>query len=287
VTSNGEPRALVAPGEPPLRGALALQVVCIAVALLVCLPSLQLISNIWSRSEFYGHGYLIPACSLGFVIYSRDRLWRLLADASAPRWGSLWVLAAASLQALAVLGDVVFAAGLSVSLVFAAVCYAVGGRAFLWELRLPLVLLLFMVPPPGFVMSRMLISLKLFVTDVAVGMMQLGGLTVAAQGNQILVPGHNLFVADACSGLTSIVTLIPLSVVVACFLCRGAWRKVVVVASVVPLAIAANILRVTGTVLLVSQVGDAFAEDMLHESFGMLTYILGTLALVGIARLLG
>jgi len=287
MTSRGDPYAPMATEDALPRGASVLQLSCLAAALLVCLPSLQLISSIWSRSEFYGHGYLIPACSLGFVIYSRARLRELLAAALPPRLGPLWVLGVASFQALAVLGDVVFAAGLSVTLVLASVGYAIGGRVLLSELRLPLGLLVFMVPPPGFVMSRLLISLKLFVTEIAVGMMQAAGVTVAAQGNQILVPGHALFVADACSGLTSIVTLIPLSVVVGCFLCPGVWRKVVLVASVVPLALAANILRVTGTVLLVSYVGGDFAEGLLHESFGMLTYVLGTLSLVGIARLLG
>jgi exosortase/archaeosortase family protein len=95
-----------------------------------------------------------------------------------------------------------------------------------------------------------------------------------------------LYVADACSGLTSIVTLLPLACIVAYFLSHGVWRRVVVVASVVPLALAANIFRVIVTVQLVSSQGVEFAQGLLHESFGVATYVLGTLAVIGVARIL-
>jgi exosortase len=143
-----------------------------------------------------------------------------------------------------------------------------------------------MVPPPRFLMYQLLYRLKLIVTDTAVALMQALGQPVMAEGNQIVVPGHTLFVADACSGLTSIVTLLPLSCIVAYFLSRGIWRRAVVVASVFPLTIAANILRVVVTVQMVSSIGIEAAQGSLHESFGVFTYVLGTLSVIGVARLL-
>jgi exosortase len=151
---------------------------------------------------------------------------------------------------------------------------------------LPLSLLVLMVPPPGFVNDRILVQLKLMVTQAAVGILQALGYTVAPVGNQLLVPGHTLFVADACSGLTSIVTLLPLAVIVAYFLSHGLWRRLVIIFSVVPLAVGANIIRVIATVALVSSRGIEHAEGLLHQSFGLTTFIGGTLVLLGIARLL-
>ena len=103
-------------------------------------------------------------------------------------------------------------------------------------------------------------------------------------GNQIVVPGHTLFVSDACSGLTSIVTLLPVACILAYFVARGVWRRAVVVASVVPLTMAANVIRVVATVKLVSVIGIEAAQGVLHESFGIATYAFGTVALVGVAR---
>ena len=126
----------------------------------------------------------------------------------------------------------------------------------------------------------------MIVTHAAVALLQAAGQTIVAEGNQILVPGHTLFIADACTGLTSIVTMLPLACIIAYFASRGVWRRAVVVASVVPLAMAANILRVVFTVKMVSAVGESAAQGSLHETFGVATCALGTLAVIGVARLL-
>jgi exosortase len=134
--------------------------------------------------------------------------------------------------------------------------------------------------------TRILIELKLIVTRVAVGLLQLAGYTVANIGNRVLIPGHELFVADACSGFTSIVTMLPLAVVVAYFLSRGVWRRGLIVASVLPLAFVGNVARVFLTVALVAGGWVEFREGLLHDNLGLATFTLGTLALVGIARVL-
>ncbi len=142
-----------------------------------------------------------------------------------------------------------------------------------------------MIPPPQFILYELLFRLKLLVTSIAVSSLQAAGMTVLAEGNQVLVSGHTLFVADACSGLTSIVTMLPLACIIAYFLSHGLWRRAVVISSVVPLAIGANIIRVTLTVALVSRLGVEAAQGLLHESFGVATYVFGILALLGVARI--
>jgi exosortase len=210
---------------------------------------------------------------------------------SAPGWGSavpffgpFVVLGAGLLVAVAVMGDAGFVAGIGIPFLLGATVYAIGGSALLRSLLLPLVFLALMVPPPAFLMDTLLVGLKLFVTDAAVRLLQFGGATVLAEGNQIVLPTGALFVADACSGLTSIVTMLPISCIVAYFLSRGIWRRAVVVASVVPLAIAANTVRITVTVIVASRFGIEYAQGSLHESFGLATYVIGTLALIAVAR---
>lgn len=217
---------------------------------------------------------------------NRLEIRRALQGLEPPLLGAFVSLAAALLLVLTVIGDAGFLAGLAIPLVLAATLYAIGGTPLLKPFLLPLAFVALMVPPPAFVQQIVLVQLKLFVTQVAVAVLHALGSTVLAEGNRILIPEGELFVADACSGLTSIVTMLPISCIVAWFLGRGVWRRALIVSSVVPLAIAANVARVTVTVLLASRFGLEAAQGALHESFGLATYVIGTLALVGVARVL-
>ena len=257
-----------------------------AIAVLLCLQALRGLAFLWGDSQFYGHGYAVPMVAAYLAYQNRRAIRAAIRNPRPPALGPLVAFSAAAFGVLALVGDVGFGAGVGIPLVLGATAFAIGGRRLLRPLALPLVFLALMVPPPRFLIYQALFRLKLFVTDSAVALLQAAGVTVAAEGNQVLVPGHTLYVADACSGLTSIVTLLPLACIVAYFLSHGVWRRVVVVASVVPLALAANIFRVIVTVQLVSSQGVEFAQGLLHESFGVATYVLGTLAVIGVARIL-
>ena len=274
------------PGSPqPYEIERFLTAAVVVLGLALCVPGLLGLSFLWRSSQFYGHAYAIPVMA-AYLAYSNLGALRLAsADLRPPLWGPLVVFGAASVQVLALMGEVGFAVGLGIPLMLGAIAYAIGGRPLLAPMRLPLIFLALMVPPPRFVTYQILFRLKLMVTEVAVAVLQAMGTTVAAEGNQIMVPDHTLFVADACSGLTSIVTLMPLACIVAYFLSHGVWRRVLVVASVVPLTFAANVFRVIVTVRMVSSHGVEFAQGVLHESFGLATYVLGTLAVIGVARI--
>ncbi|MCP4007858.1 MAG: exosortase/archaeosortase family protein [bacterium] len=252
----------------------------------VCYPAVNLLRYMWTSSEFYGHAYAVPAVAAYLLYRNRAKIRVGFSDLQPPLLGAPLLFAVAALEGIAILGDIGFGAAVGIPFLLAATAFAIGGRRLLTPMALPLVFLILMVPPPAFLLDQVLIQLKFFVTDVSVNLLQTFGQVISARGNQVMVPGHTLFVADACSGLTSIVTLLPLSAIVAFFLSHGIWRRLVVVGSVIPLAVSANIFRVTLTVLLVSSYGGEFAEGMLHETFGLGTYIAGTLALIGVAKVL-
>lgn len=258
----------------------------LAISVGLCVPALQGLAFLWRGNEFYGHAYAVPFV-VGFLVWSsRAEVLRELRSPHPPAWGAPMAFVAALVLALSIMGDMGFLAGLGVPLLLATTLYAIGGRPLLRPLLLPLAFIALMVPPPNFLQEGLLVQLKLLVTRVSVALAQAAGATVLAEGNRILVPQGELFVADACSGLTSIVTLLPISCIVAWFLGRGIWRRALIVLSVLPLAIASNIARVTGTVLLSSRMGLDAAQGTLHETFGVATYLIGTLALIGVARVL-
>lgn len=284
MSAGGGPSALAG-----RQGALEL---CLAagvfvLALLLCFPALHSLFQALRANPHYGHGYVLPVVA-GYLVYrDRARIAAALRALRPARHGALVAFGAGALEVLLWMGDVGFGAGLGVPLVLGAAAFAVGGTPLLRPLMLPLAFIALMVPPPRFLVYELLFRLKLFVTDVSVALLQAGGAVVYADGNQILVPGHTLFVADACSGLTSIVSMFPLACVVACFFSRGFWRRAVVIVSVVPLALAANVLRVVVMVHLVSRLGEAVTQGALHEGFGMVTYAAGMLGVLLIARALG
>lgn len=258
----------------------------VAIAVALCLPALANLSFLWRDSQFYGHAYAIPLVAAYLAYQERRALGAAMRDLRPPASGPVVAFGAAAFVVLALMGDAGFAAGVGIPLVLGATAFAIGGLALMRPLVLPLVFLALMVPPPRFLTYEILFRLKLFVTQSAVALLHAAGVTVVAEGNQILVPGHTLFVADACSGLTSIVTLLPLACIVAYFLSHGVWRRALVVASVVPLSLAANIFRVIVTVQLVKSWGIEFAQGVLHETFGLATYVIGTLAVIAVARIL-
>jgi exosortase len=272
-------------GASPLPR-LCVELACLGAATLLCVPALALISRIWEQEQFLAHGYLIPIVSAVLLFQDRAEIADAYRRARPPRLGWLATLAASLLMLGALIGDVMFLAGLCVPLLILATVFALAGRELLARVAVAVAFLALMVPAPGAIVTRVLVELKLLVTAVALRLLQALGEPVAASGNQIHLPGHTLFVADACSGLTSILTLIPLACVVAYFGSRGLVRRAAIVASVVPLAMAANIARVVITVLLVRSQGVEFAQGLLHQNFGLATYLMGTLALLGTARLL-
>ena len=268
----------------PDRGDTLLVAVIASIAIGLCAPTIGTLAFLWEDLDYYGHGYALPLAAAYLAYSKRQEIRAALRDLRPPRFGFIVAFAAAALEVLAYIGDVGSVSGLGISLVLGAVAYAIGGLPLLRPLTLPLIFLMLMIPPPQFLIYQLLFRLKLLVTQASVWLLQTGGMTVLAEGNQISVPEHTLFVADACSGLTSIVTMLPLACIVAYFLSQGLWRRAVVVASVFPLAIAANILRVTVTVLMVPSLGLEAAQGSLHQSFGVATYLVGTLALIGVAR---
>lgn len=272
--------------SPALRSDLWLRLACLIVSLLATWPAFHLLSFVWMSSDFLAHGYLIPVTSAGLLWLRREEIRASLSHATSPVLGPLVVLVAALFQAGALLAEAGTFAGIGVVLTLAATGYAVGGQPLLRTVALPLGFLLLMVPPPGFLQDQLLFGLKEAVIRISVAFLQAIGFSIAATGNRIFVPGHELFVANACSGLTSVVTLLPLAVVVAYFLSYGWWRRLVLVGSVVPIAVAGNVVRVVVTVALVSWRGIEYAEGLLHESFGLATFIAGTIVLVTFARVL-
>lgn len=249
-------------------------------------PGLRVLANVWSTVDYASHGYLVPLVSLWAAFSLRP----LLAERpAAPLRGSfLWMAGLAGLALLAFgFGHPTLIGLLLVATVSAGV-FVLRGAAWLRALAFPLAYLVFLVPLPQAWVQPLIVQLQLMVSVVAVRLLQLGGIAIYREGNVLTLPGDvSLFVAEACSGITSLVTLIALGVFIAYFTETERWRRLALVAAVVPIALAGNLLRVVATVLLAIEVDVEFATTgPLHEWAGVGTYVLGCLGLLAVGELL-
>jgi exosortase len=249
-------------------------------------PAVLAMSGEWNRLGYYAHGYLVPVVALWAASAKRGLLSTLPSERD--RRGLLVLGLGVALNLVGTLASTLWLQGLAVTLAVASAVIFLRGIAWARVLSFPIGFLLFMVPLPDALMTPTIAKLQIFVSTAAVWILHGMGMPILREGNVILLPGgESLFVAEACSGITSIVTLLSLGVFLAYFTERSLERRAVLVAAVVPIAMLANLLRVLGTVLAARAYGaDAATEGSIHDSAGMLVYVLACLALIGIGRLM-
>jgi exosortase len=151
------------------------------------------------------------------------------------------------------------------------------GKEFYKILLFPLVFLVFMIPIPSVLMDRITFPMQLFASKVAAKSLYLIGIPVLREGNIIRLANTSLEVAEACSGIRSLISLLALSVIFAYFSQKTAFKRVLLVLSTFPIAIIANAARVTGTGILAHYYGDKVAQGFFH---GFSSWILFVVALV-------
>lgn len=255
----------------PKKPATLLELLVVAGVAATFAPAVANMVPIWSNVDYFAHGFLVPFVALAVALGSRAELAELPRRQDAR--GLIPLLAALGLYAVGILTGGVPLQGVALVIAVAGVVLFLRGFAWLRALAFPIAYLGFMVPLPPDWIAPLVTDLQVLVTDAAVGISHLLALPVARDGNVILVPGGSLFVAEACSGITSVITLLPIAVLLARFTQTGVWRRVVLVALVVPFAMLGNLSRVLFTVIASIQFGiERATEGALHTFAGVVTY---------------
>lgn len=263
-----------------------LDLVVIALVGLVWLPGLRILAQAWQANDFSTHGFLVPLVALWSATAHREAIASLRPAPEALGRLLLGLSAIAYLVALG-LRHATLLGGVFVATVVALVL-ALRGRAWVSLLRFPLAYLVFMIPLPVEWVTPLVVRLQLLVSTVAVRVLQGLGVAIYREGNVLVLPGDvELFVAEACSGITSLITLVPIAVFIAYFTESSTARRAVLVAWVVPIALLGNLLRVVLTVLLALRFDVGYAtEGPLHEWAGVATYGIGCLCLLAVGALM-
>ena len=238
----------------------------------------------WSEVEDYSHGFLIAPLSLYFIWERRAKLRRTRIQ---PDWWGLLPLALGSLTlAVGRLGSELM--NLRVSFVFSLIglVLLLLGRPMFRILAFPLLFLFLMVPLPQSLVNVVAFPLQLVAADMAVNALHFLHIPALREGNIIHLASTQLFVAEACSGLRSLMALFTLGVVFAYFFRKSLVERIVIVLSTIPIAILVNSFRVALTGILTHRFGEQAASGVVHATEGMFTFGIAFLLLLAEARLL-
>jgi len=282
VQSNPESTS----GDVPSASINRVEIVLIAALIVGWVPGILQLAEVWSSLEYASHGFLVPFVALWLATAHRQELSQLESRPLAGGLILMGVVACCYLAAL-IFRDPTLLGLIAVATVVVGVL-ALRGVAWMSTLRFSLGYLLFMVPLPVEWVTPVIVKLQIFVSSVGVEILQLGGVAIFREGNVLTLPGDlSLFVTEACSGITSLITLLPIGVFIAYFTESVLWRRLVLIGAVIPIALAGNLLRVIVTVLVSIHVSVEFAtEGPLHEWAGVATYVIGCLCLLGVGAVM-
>jgi exosortase B len=256
--------------------------VAVALGLLVLyVPTFYgLAGSLWQQDD-HAHGPIILAL-VGWLMWDKRRALCDTASDSSSNVSGFFILT---------LGLIAYAVGRSQEIVLlevgsllpvlSGVLLVARGYSGLKAFWFPLLFIAFLVPLPGFFIDALTSPLKQHVSAIAEHLLHTAGYPVARSGVVLHIGQYQLLVADACAGLNSMFSLSAVGLLYV-YMTRHASRfhSAVLLASVLPIAFCANIVRVVLLVLVTYYYGDSVAQGSLHGASGLLLFVAAVMMLL-------
>ncbi|MBZ5548868.1 MAG: exosortase/archaeosortase family protein [Acidobacteriia bacterium] len=238
----------------------------------------------WINDPNFSHGIFVPAFAL-FVLWQDRKKLKLIAPA--PSWSGLPIIVVALLMLmLGVLGAELFFSRVSLLVLLAGLIILFQGWAFFRALLFPWAVLILMIPIPTLILQKVTFPLQLLASRLASILLPVVGVPVLREGNVIVLPSMPLEVAEACSGIRSLLSLVTLAIIYGFLMDHRKWVRVVLACSAVPIAVAANSFRIFGTGLLVQYWDPDKAEGFFHAFSGWLIFVVSLILLFTVHRVI-
>ena len=248
----------------------------------------MLAHGLWNEED-HAHGPIVLAVTLFLVWQKREAL----VQAGTPGRAEVaigWTLLVIGLLAYA-LGRsqdiLLFEVGSQIPVILGALLITVGAKAAraLW---FALFFLLFMIPLPGFIVDAATGPLKQYISVIAEHVLYAAGYPIARVGVTLTVGQYQLLVADACSGLHSMFSLSAMGLLYLYLMQRtSVARNLILMAAILPIAFAANVVRVMVLILVTYHLGDEAGQGFLHGFAGIMLFVIGLLFLFLLDWILG
>lgn len=252
--------------------------------LFVYAPVLAKLSRDWATDDNYSHGFLIVPMAAWFVWERRKQLAKL---AAAPSLLGLPVVSFGLAMLLAgLLGAELFLPRASIIVVLAGTILFLFGWQACRTLALPLAFLVLMIPIPALIFNEIAFPLQLLASRVGETLLSLLNIPVLREGNVIVLAHTTLEVAEACSGIRSLISLLTIGIVYGYFMDPRNGVRAVIALSTIPIAIVANGWRVAGTGVAAHYYGADAAEGFLHAFSGWIVFAFAFVLLSVVAHVI-
>jgi exosortase len=240
------------------------------VVVLYAQVAVKLVTD-WYELPDFSHGFLIPFFVLFLLWDQRATLARVPIR---PTWAGTWLIVLGLFTLLTgVFGADLFLSRFSFVLLAAGCIWTLLGREMLLHTRFILFVLCLGIPLPTLILNQITFPLQLFASKLSSALLPLAGVPVLRDGNVIELPAMQLEVAEACSGIRSLMSLFTVAVLYGYLLERVTWRRVVLALASLPIAVAANVVRIFGTGLCVQYWDPDKASGFFHEFSGWLMFL--------------
>jgi exosortase len=225
----------------------------------------------WASDDNYSHGFFVIPLALYFAWERRSAL--IAAQTSPSLIGAGVIALSLGVWLAGIFGAELFLTRISLLGVIAGTIWFLWGGQHLRILAFPILFLVLMIPLPAIIFNQIAFPLQLFASQVGEQVISVAGIPVLRDGNILRLPSRTLEVAEACSGIRSLVSLIMLAVVLGYFTERRVGPRILIALSAVPIAILANAARVAGTGLAAEWVSPKAADGFFHTFSGWLVFI--------------
>jgi exosortase len=236
----------------------------------------------WYHDANYSHGFLIVPLALYFASERRGRLATLPLAPSA--FGLVVVLGSVCVLMAGILGSELFLTRISIIGTVVGVLLFVCGWQHLRALAFPVAFLLLMLPMPPVIFNQIMVPLQLLASQFGESALRIANVPVLREGNVLILAHTTLQVAEACSGIRSLVSLLTLAIVLGYFSDPRGWVRTLVALSSIPVAIVTNGFRVAGTGIAAHRFGAVVAEGFFHEFSGWLVFVTAFMLMLAVQR---
>jgi exosortase len=255
------------------------------VAILLCVLYYRVAFKLvydWYNLPDYSHGFLVPLFA-AFLVWDKRKV--LSATPIKQTWAGIsLVLFGLAVLILGVYGVELFTARISFVILLTGLIWTFFGWAMVRALQFPLLVLILAIPFPAIVFNQITFPLQLFASRIASEILPILGVPVLLDGNVIRLPVMPLEVAEACSGIRSLMSLFTLAIFYGYFLERTTTRRVILALASIPIAVTANVFRIVGTGLCVQYWDPEKDLGFFHEFSGWVMFVISLACLYLVHR---
>ena len=283
-----DPQVTLAPGKigSGSRRDLASALLLFSAIVAAYIPTYATLASGPWQTEQEGHGPLIMLAAAWVAWQSRGRL-QGIAVKPAPAAGWAVLLAGLALMVIARSQDILAVEVGSQIPVLAGAILLLAGWGVLRVFAFPLAFLVFSVPPPGWVLDAFTVPLKAQISDWVAAALYRAGYPIAQNGVLIMIGPYQLMVKDACAGMNSIFALSAIGILYVYLAGHSFIRNVVLLGAMLPIAVAANFVRVMALVLIAYYGGIDAVEGPYHELTGIALFAVAVVLLLLLDGLIG